>query len=273
MAGDLQGRSIVVPESRELDVFAGLIERQGATTIRCPLVSIHDAEDPAPIEAWLRRLAEGRCDDVVLFTGEGLRRLMGVARRAGIADEVVAGLGRARRIVRGPKPVKALREIGLAPDLSAEAPTTDGLVRTMAALDLAGRTIGLQAYPGQPDTLDLALARQGAAVDRVLPYRYASQEEDECVVALIDRMAGGGVDLIAFTSRPQVKRLCDVAEGSDRREALDRAMHRTRIAAIGPVCREAVESAGWRVAIEPEVNFHMRPMVQAITGLFEREGA
>jgi uroporphyrinogen-III synthase len=53
----LQGRRIAVPESRELDLFAGMLERQGAVAIRCPLVSIHDVEDAAPVQVWLKRLA------------------------------------------------------------------------------------------------------------------------------------------------------------------------------------------------------------------------
>src|ERR1700722_7601395 len=77
----LVGRRIVVPESRELDLFARMLEAQGAATIRCPMVTITDADDPAPVEAWLRRLAGGGFDDLILLTGEGLRRLMAAARQ------------------------------------------------------------------------------------------------------------------------------------------------------------------------------------------------
>ena len=45
------------------------------------MIAIRDAPDPAPVEAWLRRFADGTCDDLVLMTGEGLRRLLGFARR------------------------------------------------------------------------------------------------------------------------------------------------------------------------------------------------
>ena len=51
-----------------------MLERQGAITVRCPLVSIHDVDDAAPILAWLKRLAEGQQDSLVLYTGEGLAR-------------------------------------------------------------------------------------------------------------------------------------------------------------------------------------------------------
>ena len=84
----LQGRRIAVPESRELDLFAGMLERQGAIAVRCPLVSIHDVDDAALILAWLERLAGGQQDSLVLYTGEGLARLLGFARRGGIEAEV-----------------------------------------------------------------------------------------------------------------------------------------------------------------------------------------
>jgi len=58
-----------------------MLEERGADTVSCPMIAIRDAPDPAPVEAWLRRFAGGACDDLVLMTGEGLRRLLGFARR------------------------------------------------------------------------------------------------------------------------------------------------------------------------------------------------
>ena len=45
----LAGRTIAVPETRELEVFATLLERRGATVLRCPLVSIRDARIRHPV--------------------------------------------------------------------------------------------------------------------------------------------------------------------------------------------------------------------------------
>src|SRR5487761_1549679 len=175
MTGPLSGKCIAVPESRELDLFARMLEEQGAQTLRCPLVAIRDLDDPAPAEAWLWRLAAGGFDDLILLTGEGLRRLIGVARRAGSEAAVVAALGQLRTITRGPKPVRALRELGLKAGLTAAEPTTAGVIATLAREDLKGRTVGVQLYPGNPNAalLDF-LAQAGATADRVLPYAYAS---------------------------------------------------------------------------------------------------
>src|ERR1041385_123216 len=101
-------RVIALPETRELDRLAALLEAEGARTWRCPMVAILDAPDAAPVEAWVRELAAGKFDDLIFLTGEGLRRVFATAERLGIRAEAVAALGRARKITRGPKPARAL---------------------------------------------------------------------------------------------------------------------------------------------------------------------
>src|SRR5579859_4882688 len=107
----LQQRTIALAESRQLEELAQMLEKEGANTLRCPLVSILDAPEPEPVLAWLRDLIAGRFDYVLLFTGEGLRRLLGFAERAGIRQHVITALARTKTITRGPKPVRALRDI------------------------------------------------------------------------------------------------------------------------------------------------------------------
>lgn len=264
----LAGCRIAVPESRALDLFAGMLERQGAVTIRCPMVSIHDVEDAAPVEAWLRRLAQGEHDDLIFYTGEGVTRLLGFARRAGLEEGVLDAMKRARKFVRGPKPAAALRRQRLAPDISVEPPTTDGIVAALHTLPLEGRRVGVQLYPDSPDTVADYLTAAGARPDPVLCYRYASDEEDARVAQVIDAMSSGDIDLIAFTSSPQIRRLQQVAGKTNRAEALATAMQRTQIAAIGPVTAEAVTRAGWKPTLELEGSLHLKPFVGAISELY-----
>ena len=141
----LEGRTIALPEARELDRLAELVEHDGGKTLRCPLVAIRDAPDQGPSEAWLRALVAGELDDVIFLTGEGLRRLLGTAERLGLRDAVVAALGRVRKVTRGPKPARALHEIGLSSDLAAPVPTSAGVIDALAALDLRGASGGRPA--------------------------------------------------------------------------------------------------------------------------------
>ncbi|MBL6079536.1 uroporphyrinogen-III synthase [Belnapia sp. T18] len=265
VAGSMAGLRVVVPETRELEVLARMLERQGAEAIRCPLVAIIDAADPAPIEAWLRRFIATPPDDLILLTGEGLGRLLGVAERVGIEGEFRAALAGVRRICRGPKPSQKLRSIGLGPDLAPEPATTAGIIAGMQGLDLKGRWVAVQLYPDNPNAplIDF-LKAAGAQADPVLPYAYATRAEDERVLEAVGEMAAGRVDLVVFTSTPQVRRLVSLAEAAGQRAMLDEALKRTRIAAVGPVVAEAVRAAGGEVAVMPEENFHMKPMVNAI---------
>src|SRR3979409_321761 len=112
MADRLNGYRITVREKREEAEPYRWLTEQGADVLHCPMFTIHDAPDPAPVEAWIRRFIEQPCDDLVLMTGEGLRRLMKVVRHLGLEQEFVTLLGGARKFARGPKPGRALREIG-----------------------------------------------------------------------------------------------------------------------------------------------------------------
>jgi uroporphyrinogen-III synthase len=265
----LTGRTVAVPETRELDTLAHMLEERGATAIRCPLVAIHDAPDTEPIEAWLRRFNDG-CDDLILLTGEGLRRLAGFARRAGLEAPFLARLATVRKIARGPKPVRALRELGLTADMPAAAPTSEGVITTLATLDLHGRRVGVQLYPDQAHRLLDFIASAGAIADPVLPYIYASAADDRRVMELIERIAAGDVDVVAFTSAAQVRRLFAVAEANDMLPKLRQGLARGRVAAVGPVVASELTEHDVRVDIAPAERFFMKPLVTAIADAFLR---
>lgn len=265
MTKPLQGRRVVVPESRELDLFARMLEDQGATTLRCPMVTIADVEDSAPVQAWLQRLIDGRMNDLILLTGEGLRRLLDIARSLSLEHRLIPALRCVRTITRGPKPARALREIGLAPGLDARTPTTEGIIETLSRESLAGRTVGVQLYPGNPNVALLDFLRQaGATPDSVLPYRYAPDADSSKVEAIIKEMAAGHIDVIAFTSSPQVSRLQEIARTRGLDNELRQGFAKTRIAAVGPVVASAIEAIGGHVEIMPQTSFHMKPLVNEI---------
>jgi uroporphyrinogen-III synthase len=176
----------------------------------------------------------------------------------------VAALARVRKITRGPKPVRRLRELGLKPDVAAKAPTTAGVIAALSAGDLAGRRVAIQLYPDATNELIDFLAAAGATPDPVLCYVYGSQSDDAQVIDAIDGMAAGRVELITFTSSAQVRRLVDVAQAHGRERALREALGRTTIVAVGPVVARAIEAAGGKVSIAPSESFHLKPMVSAI---------
>jgi uroporphyrinogen-III synthase len=264
MAGVLDGLTILVPESRELDLFAQLLEAEGAAAVRCPLVQILDLDDTVEAEAWIERLTAGAFQDVIWLTGEGLWRLLRIAERSGCRVAFVETLGRSRMITRGPKPARALRELGLQPGLAAITPTSQGVLDALAGEDIGSRCIGVQLYPGEGGSLAAALRDRGAVVSPVTPYRYASQTEAEQVIDAIHMLAAGRIGMIAFTSSPQVERLIAVARASALEAQLREVFTRVRIAAIGPVVEETLRRHGVTNILRPDTSFHLKPLVRTI---------
>ncbi len=103
MAERLNGYRILILETREEAQFSRLLAEQGADVLQCPMFTIHDVPDPAPVEAWIARCIERPFDDLVLMTGEGLRRLVKVARRINAEQGFIAALGKAAKIRPWPK--------------------------------------------------------------------------------------------------------------------------------------------------------------------------
>lgn len=265
----LQGRRIAIPETRQLDVLAGLLERRGAQVLRCPLVGIHDTLNVEQVHCWLDTAIRDPFDDLILLTGEGLRRLVGFAETYGWRDEFIAALGHMRTIVRGPKPAKALRELGLKAQLSAVEPTTAGVISTLSQGSLYDRRVGVQLYGEDPNLPLKAFLDQAGAHDFfVAPYRYADEAEDTQVSALIDQLIDGQLAAICFTSTPQIRRLLSVARKQDRLEAFTQAMAGVVVASVGPIVSQKLSEAGIPADIMPSDSFFMKPLVQALVDHF-----
>jgi uroporphyrinogen-III synthase len=266
MADRLNGYRILILETREEAQFSRLLAEQGADVLQCPMFTINDAPDAAPIEAWIRRFVETPCDDLVLMTGEGLRRLMKVARRIDLDRDFVAALGKARKFARGPKPGKALREIGLEPQVTTEKPTSDGIIEMLSRLDLSGHRVGLQLYPDKDHgRLIDAIAAQGAEVEPVLPYVYDAQAADTNIVTAIGELAQGRIDAVALTSSGQVRRLIEVAKAHGCEAQLREGLAQTPIASVGPVVSDELSSHGLRTDIAPANEaYFMKPLISAM---------
>ncbi|BCD96666.1 uroporphyrinogen-III synthase [Marinagarivorans cellulosilyticus] len=261
----LAGWRVAVPESRQLDVLNDMLVVRGASTLRCPLVSIHDCPDEAAIKAWLTLFCSTPFDDLIILTGEGIRRLTGFAERFGMLNDWIAALGRVRKIARGPKPASALRPHKLKPDVLAAAPTTDGVIETLMPEDLTGRRIAVQLYGEEPnEKLQSYLKGKGADISIVAPYVYASDVESSQVSRLLDQLIAAELDVLVLTSVVQVKRILTVAKSEQREAEVITALKNIHIAAIGPIVAQRLDELNIPIDVIPEDKFFMKPLVRKL---------
>jgi uroporphyrinogen-III synthase len=275
MADKLNGYRILILETREEAQFSRLLTEQGANVLQCPMFTIEDAPDSAPVEAWIGRFIANPFDDLVLMTGEGLRRMMKIVRQRGIEKEFIAAVGKSRKFARGPKPGRALREIGLEADITTEKPTSEGVAEMLSRLDLKGHRLGLQLYPEKDHSVLIsAITACGAEVDTVLPYVYDSKAAETNILSAIDEMEAGRVDAIALTSSGQVRRLVDAAKAHDREDQLRSALAKTPIASVGPVVSDELKSYGLEADIYPANDaFFMKPLISAMSIALDKAAA
>lgn len=265
-SGKLRNKRILILETREEAMFARMLREQDAEVVQCPMFRIEDATDTAAVEAWIEKLIAGRYTDLVLLTGEGLRRLLKVTRRLGNEQAFTDALAKLRKFSRGPKPVRALREVGLEAEVVTEKPTSEGILAMLGQHDLKGRSVGVQLYPDKDHSAFIAaIEAMGASVETVSPYIYNAQAADTNILAAIDEMSAGRIDAIALTSSPQARRLFDVARRHGREDALRAALKKTSVASIGPVVDEELKSAGIAADITPaNETWFMKPLITAM---------
>jgi uroporphyrinogen-III synthase len=266
----LSGKVVAVPESRQLDILVELLRNRGAEVLQVPLVAILDAPDPEPVLAWLRRFIADPPDVFILLTGEGLKRLLDLAGRHALQDAFIQSLGHVCKLCRGPKPERVLKGLALQADLQAQEPTTEGVIATLATQNLQRKRVAVQLYGEEPNRrlIDF-LGGQGAAVDAVAPYIYAGKEAEARVLDFIEALQKREVDVVAFTSQPQYRRLLEVARLHGREQALQHGLRQTVLAAVGPLVAAQLQEAGLQVAVMPDKGWFMKPLVTAILRHFE----
>jgi len=242
-----------------------MLEKRGAETVRCPLLSILDTPDQNKVTLWLNEFIASPPEWMIFLTGEGLRRLTKAAGRQGVQDQWIESLAHTQTLIRGPKPGKALREIGLRENLRGAQPTSEGIIETLKTLNINNCKIGVQLYGEEPNKpLIRCIEKEHATPFIVAPYIYASAADDQKVLALIDQLESGKIDVIAFTSLQQVTRLFKLAKRQQRQEALSNALKCTIVASVGPVVADSLDSYGIKTDLMPEESFFMKPLVRLI---------
>src|SRR5438552_13972829 len=118
----LAGLRVVSFEARRADELATMLARHGAEVVRAPALREERlAASPEALEL-ARRLEAGEVDLVVLLTGVGTRALAAALGETGPRPGAL--LARTRIVARGPTPLPAPPQLGLAAPLPVPEPLT-----------------------------------------------------------------------------------------------------------------------------------------------------
>ena len=253
MVAGLGGRIIAVTEARRATELATLIRKLGGVAYSAPAVREVPREDLGPAFAVLEQICRGEIHAIIFLTGVGARAFLALAAAQHRGDAFLTAMRAMLVVARGPKPVAVLREAGVRIDVVPAEPTSEGVLTALSSYPLAGRTVAVQLYgEDNPPLLD-ALAARGATVREIPLYQWAPPEDEEPLSRLVRDCIAGRVDVLAFTSSPQVANVFAVAERLGLGRELRRVLgERLPVAAIGPVCAAALREWGVVASIRPE---------------------
>jgi uroporphyrinogen-III synthase len=253
------GLRVLALESRRAAELSKLISTYGGQSIVAPAMREVPLESNSEALAFAVRLFAGEFDIVIFLTGVGARTLLGVVETTYKRDEYVAALQRIKVVARGPKPVAALREIGITPALTVPEPNTwrellgalDDAAQSAVGIRLNSTRVAVQEYGvSNPELLD-GLEKRGARVTRVPVYQWALPDDLAPLRAAIQSLAEGKVDVIFFTTSVQAVHLFQVAAEMNLENEMRAGLERAMVASIGPTTSEELSRQRIRVDLEP----------------------
>lgn len=258
----LAGFRVAITSTRKVAELTEMLERRGASVESAPAMAIEPFDDDMLRAATQACIAQPP-DVFVSTTGIGLRRWFEAAEGWGLLDALVAALGRATVIARGPKAVGVLRAYGLRELWSPPSECFEDVLAYLRGSNLAGRRIVVQEHGASLSVVANALRRQGADVAVVSVYRCAPADDQAPMFAMVDRVTERQVDAVTFTSAPAVEIMMDVAVASGRRDALRDAFREHVLATcVGPVT--AAPFALWDVPVIQPERSRLAAMVRAL---------
>jgi uroporphyrinogen-III synthase len=255
MPQGLSGLRVVSFESRRSAEVAELIRNYGGEPIQAPSMREIPLADQHEALAFGEALLAGDQDVLILLTGVGTRLLIAALTSRWPTEEVMLALGRLTLVCRGPKPIAALKEVGLVPTLAAPEPNTwrDVLSELDRKLSIRGKRVVVQEYGVRNEELLAGLRQRGAHVTTVAVYAWALPTDIAPLRAAIERVAAGEVEVALFSSATQIDNVFRVAVEIGRADALREAFRgRTVVASIGPIMTAALQEHGVEPDVHPE---------------------
>jgi uroporphyrinogen decarboxylase len=202
---------------------------------------------------FANELITGQVDLVIFTTGVGVRHLVAMVQSHIDRQRFLDSLSDITTIARGPKPLAALRELGLTATWTVPEPNT--WRELLAVIDqhgsLANQTVAVQEYGKRNPSLLAGLEARGAQVLNLQVYQWDLPVDLGPLEANLRRLADGQADVVMFTSAQQIQNLLQLAAQMQLEPAVRSGLRRAVIASVGPSTSEMLRQYGLPVDLEP----------------------
>jgi uroporphyrinogen-III synthase len=247
------GLTVVTFESRMAVEIARLIERHGGVPLVTPALREIPLDDNSAALKFGIQLTTERVDMLILLTGVGTTAMFDLLKTRYPWSSIVAALKQTALVARGPKPVAALKALGLQPTLTVPEPNT--WIEVVSTLDeyrpVKGLRVAVQEYgASNPDLLE-ALKQRGGEVFQVPIYRWALPKDLGPLRQSLSTIIAGKAPVLLITNAAQVDHVMQVLEKDGKVEPFRAALNKMVVASIGPTASERLRQYDWPIDFEP----------------------
>lgn len=247
------GLAVAAFESRKATEMTRLIEHYGGQPLVGPALREIPLQDNPAALRFGARLLDGSVDILILMTGIGTTILFEILRSRHPMPSLMAGLTQTATVARGPKPVAALKTLGITPTLTVPEPNT--WVEVVSTLDeyrpVKGLRVAVQEYGmSNPELLE-ALRQRGAEVFPVPIYRWALPEDTGPLKQVLGQILAGTVQVMLVTNAAQIDHVMQLLEQAGTTAQFKEACSKMVVASIGPTASECLRHHGLPVDLEP----------------------
>jgi uroporphyrinogen III methyltransferase / synthase len=233
----LAGTRVLVPRApAQAPELAERVRALGGEPVEAPTILIEPGDDDA-LRAAVRDLADGAFTIACLTSPNGVVAVEQALEAEGLDARSFATLRLLAAV--GPGTAAAMwRHLRLVPDLVPEKATTRALAEAIPPGE--GRALLPRADIASQILTDV-LEQQGYEPVDVVAYRTVAP--DALPAGVLDDLAAGRIDLLAFGSSSTVRNFVALTEPGQRRG---------RVVSIGPVTSATCAELGLEVAVEAD---------------------
>lgn len=272
----LSGMTVAAFESRMATEITRLIERYGGRPIVAPALREVPLADNQVAQEFGVRLMAGRVDVLILLTGVGTISLFDLLKTWYPWSSIVQRLKDVAIVARGPKPVAALKAVGLQAAVTVPEPNT--WVDLISALDtyrsVKGLRVAVQEYGVANPDLVKALEQRGAEVFPVPIYKWALPEDLGPIRHALEEIIAGCVNVILITNAAQVDHVMQVLEQDGQAQQFREALRKIVVASIGPTASERLHHYDWPVDFEPShprMGIMVKEVSERVSSILDRK--
>lgn len=232
-----------------------LIRRHGGHPLVAPSMKERPLSEHSQALEFGKTFLRGEYDMLILLTGVGFRTLLDILLTQDSLERITQALQTLTLVVRGPKPLGVVKELGLQPQISVPEPNTwRDLLTTLDTHypeGLRKMSVAIQEYGVSNPDLIAGLQTRGALVTPVPVYRWTLPDDLGPLNHLLQQILEGSVPVLLITNAVQVDHLFQTLDASTSPAQLKAALHNMMVVSIGHVASERLRHYGLNPDLEP----------------------